>query len=108
MIYELRIYHVIPGKMQQLNDRFQNLTLELFKKHGIEAVGFWTQSVGPHSNTLTYLVRWGNENDRELGWRTLSFDPEWVAGRDASEANGLLFTHWENQLLSPTEYSPMR
>ena len=108
MLYELRIYHVVPGKMRQLNDRFQNLTLALFKKHRIDAVGFWTQSVGPNSNALTYMVRWENDADRVAAWQALANDPEWIAGRDASEAGGQLFTHWENQLLSPTAYSAMR
>ena len=33
MIYELRTYQVVPGKMKNLNDRFANITLPLFKKY---------------------------------------------------------------------------
>ena len=40
MLYELRVYDVMPGKLQALNDRFANLTLGLFKKHGIDVWGF--------------------------------------------------------------------
>ena len=36
MIYELRTYQVVPGKMQNLNDRFKNITLPLFEKHNMK------------------------------------------------------------------------
>jgi hypothetical protein len=43
MIYEWRIYEVMPGKMNLLHDRFQKITLKLFEKHGIKVVGFGKQ-----------------------------------------------------------------
>ena len=36
MIYELRTYQVVPGKMQNLNDRFKNIRLPLFEKHNMK------------------------------------------------------------------------
>ena len=36
MIYELRTYQVVPGKMKNLNDRFANITVPLFEKHGMQ------------------------------------------------------------------------
>lgn len=40
MLYELRIYHIHPGKMQAINDRFSNHTLRIFAKHGIKVIDF--------------------------------------------------------------------
>ena len=51
MIYELRIYECFPGRLPSLLERFENVTLDLWKKHGIEQVGFWTPTVGPVSYT---------------------------------------------------------
>src|SRR5690348_6962511 len=39
--YELRIYDCHPGKLATLLERFQNHTLKLFEKHGMENVGYW-------------------------------------------------------------------
>ena len=39
MIYEMRIYEAMPGKLPALNARFANATLRLFARHGIVAVG---------------------------------------------------------------------
>jgi hypothetical protein len=39
-VFELRIYHAAPGKMQALHARFRDHTCNLFKKHGMTIVGF--------------------------------------------------------------------
>ena len=41
-VFELRTYYTNPGKLGALHDRFRNHTNRIFKKHGIEIVGFWT------------------------------------------------------------------
>lgn len=41
MIYELRIYTTLPGRMPNLLSRFDNHTLRIWEKHGIKQVGFW-------------------------------------------------------------------
>ncbi len=56
MIYELRSYDIVPGRMPAMNARFQNHTVGLFKKHAIEVVGFWEAMIGT-SNVLHYIVR---------------------------------------------------
>jgi hypothetical protein len=51
MLYEWRVYEVVPGKMGALHARFQNITLRFFEKHGIKVVGFWEAVIGV-TNTL--------------------------------------------------------
>ena len=34
MLYELRIYHAMPGKLPALMTRFETATVALFQKHG--------------------------------------------------------------------------
>ena len=38
--FELRTYYAAPGKLEALNARFRDHTCRLFKKHGMEIVGF--------------------------------------------------------------------
>ena len=42
MIYEMRVYRCVPGRLPALLQRFQNVTLKLWDKHGIKQAGFWT------------------------------------------------------------------
>ena len=52
-VFELRTYVTNPGKLDNLNARFRDHTVALFKKHGIESVGYWMPTDGESSkNTL--------------------------------------------------------
>ena len=46
MIYELRIYRVMNGRMADLLRRFEHQTLPIMARHGFLQVGFWTTIVG--------------------------------------------------------------
>lgn len=108
MLYELRVYEALPGKMPALNRRFADVTLGLFAKHGIEVVGFWTNEVGGWSDELTYMLRFADLGDRERRWAAFGADPDWQTARAASEADGPLLRRIRAQFLRPTAYSPMK
>ena len=105
MIYELRVYTCLPGRLPALLKRFQTDTLRIWDKHGIEQAGFWTTTVGPVSNDLTYMIRWASMADREQRWTAFLADPEWHAARAASEADGLIVANVASQFLAPTAFS---
>ena len=46
MIYELRIYRCLPGRLPALLSRFQNHTFRIWERHGIHQTGFWTTLIG--------------------------------------------------------------
>ena len=108
MIYELRVYHCAPGRLPALHQRFTQVTLALFQKHGIEQAGFFTTVVGASNQTLTYLLKWDSLAQREARWTAFATDPEWVAARAASEADGIIVERIENSFLEPTAYSSVR
>lgn len=105
MIYELRIYKCLPGRLPALLKRFETDTLRLWDKHGINQAGFWTTAIGESNNDLTYMIRWDSMADRETRWSAFLADPEWVAARSQSEADGLIVANIESQFLSPTKFS---
>ena len=78
MIYELRIYDILPGRMAAINNRFAHTTSRFFEKHGIRVVGYWEDLVGT-SNRLTYLVAYESLAHREQVWNAFASDPEWLA-----------------------------
>ncbi|WP_439603364.1 NIPSNAP family protein [Devosia sp.] len=108
MIYELRIYTCLPGRLPDLQRRFQDHTLALWERHGIEQAGFWTTVIGNSNNDLTYMVRWNSMAERETKWTTFATDPDWIAARNASEANGPLLANVTSQFLSPTSFSSVK
>jgi hypothetical protein len=107
MIYELRIYDVIPGKLPALNDRFASTTVRVFERHGIKVIGFWTDVVGV-SNRITYVVGFEDLAHRQRAWAETLSDPELVTAFAESEKDGPLIARMTNTIMRPTSYSPLR
>jgi NIPSNAP len=108
MIYELRVYRSMPGRLPALLARFQNHTLRIWEKHGIRQAGFWTTLVGESSQEITYMLVWESVVERQRRWEAFRADPEWIAISAESEKDGQLVENISNQLLAPTEFSSAR
>jgi hypothetical protein len=108
MIYELRTYRCLPGRLPALLKRFQEHTLGLWDRHGIRQAGFWTYAVGPSNNELVYLLAWESLAERERKWAAFQSDNDWIAARNASEADGPILQNVENAILQPTAFSSVK
>ncbi len=108
MLHELRIYRYMPGKLPQLNQRFETITLPLWQKHGIRQVGFWTVYIGESNQDLYYLLAWESLAEREQKWNAFSTDPEWLAARTKTEQDGPIVETISSQILIPTAYSALQ
>jgi hypothetical protein len=108
MIYELRIYHCIPGRLPALLKRFETITLELWERHGIKQAGFWTVGIGGSNQDLYYLLAWDSLADREKKWNAFASDPEWHEKRADTEADGQIVASVNNQILTPTNFSAVK
>jgi len=108
MIYELRTYHAMPGKLPALNARFRDQTVKLFERHGLTCIGFWTYKHGGTSDQLVYLMAFEDQATRDAAWAAFQADPEWQQARAASEVDGPLVARITSDILLPTDYSPAR
>jgi len=114
-VFELRIYKTPPGRLENLNARFRDHTLNLFSKHGMTNFGYLTPMDDKHgkSNTLIYILAHKSREAAAESFNNFRKDPDWVAARKASEdkAGGSL-TQATNGVTSifmtPTDYSPTR
>jgi hypothetical protein len=105
-VYEMRIYHAAPGKLDALNARFRDHTVRLFEKHGIENIGYWTP-IDNTNNLLIYVLRHASRDAARKSFAAFGQDPEWKAAAKASEANGKLVAKIESYFMEPTDYSPV-
>jgi len=108
MIYELRIYKCLPGRLPLLLKRFETTTLVLWKKHDFRPVGFWTTLIGESNLDLTYMLAWESLAERERKWTIFQTDPEWIAKRAESEKDGQIIANISNQFLTPTGFSALK
>jgi NIPSNAP len=105
MIYELRVYHSVPGRLPALIKRFENTTVRLFEKHGIRQAGFWTVAIGDSSRDLVYMLVWESLAERDQRFSAFQRDPEWIEARAKSEEHGPLVESVVNTILMPTAFS---
>ena len=108
MIYEMRVYRCVPGRLPALLNRFANITLKIWERHGIKQAGFFTTLVGESNQELTYFLAWESLADREKKWNAFQADPEWHKARDESEKDGLIISNIKTAMLRPTAFSALR
>lgn len=108
MIYELRVYHALPGRLPALVKRFETVTVRLFEKHGIQQAGFWTVAIGESNQDLVYMLKWESLADRDARFAAFQRDPEWIEARRKSEEDGPLVASIANTILMPTSFSAAR
>ena len=107
MLYELRIYEILPGRMDAIMNRFSQHTMRIFERLDIEVVGFWQEVVG-RSDRLVYITRFENQADREAKWTAFQSDPEWQRVRAETEASGQIVARVINSYMTPTGFSPLQ
>jgi hypothetical protein len=103
-LFELRTYHAMPGKLDDLLARFRDHTTKLFEKHGMTNVGYWVP-VGNKENLLVYLLAYPDRAARDASWKAFGNDPEWKKVVAASEAGGKLVGKVDQWFLSATPFS---
>lgn len=95
MLYEMRVYHVNPGKMQAIQERFKDHVIDLFMKHGMKVTLFW-EDIDQASNRLYYVVEHANMEMRNLNYNRFRNDPVWIELKRMTELDGPLVNKQES------------
>jgi hypothetical protein len=108
-VFEMRTYDTDNADMARaMHARFRDHTCRLFRKHGMDLVGFWIPRDEP--TKLIYLLAFPSKEAAEASWRAFRDDPEWqrVFAESHEKAGGKIVTKVESVWLDPTDYSPIR
>jgi hypothetical protein len=108
-IYEIRTYTTHPGKLDALQRRFRDHTMQIFTKHGMTNIGYWVpQDSARSANTLVYILAYPSRDAARQSWDAFRADPEWQRVRAASEADGPIVLKVESVFATPTDFSPLK
>lgn len=102
MVYVLRIYHLCPGKLGNINRRFKNHTLELFARHNIKVVDFWEDAEG--QERIYYVCEFESVKQHDECFAKFKSDPEWIKIKSKSEENGPIVERVESHLMTRVDY----
>ena len=106
-VFELRTYTTNDGKFNDLLNRFRDHTVRIFARHNMVSIGYWIPKETP--NTLIYILAHPSRDAAVRNWAAFRKDPEWVATRTASEANGpILAKPAQSAFMDPTAFSAIK
>jgi hypothetical protein len=91
--------------MSAMVKRFNEDSLRIFKKHGMDVVFMSLTQLGEDTiNELVYVLKFDSEQDMASKWSAFYADNEWHGVRDASEANGPLVVKVRRRVLNPNDF----
>ena len=74
-VFELMVYHTVPGKVPALESIFRDVS-KLQAKHGMNVVGYWVPNDDPAwANTFIYMVAHPSREEAKKNWAALHADP---------------------------------
>ena len=110
-VYELMIYHTVPGKVPALESIFRDVA-NLQTKHNLNMIGYWVPNEDPAwKDTFVYLVVHPSRKAAEANWHALHADPEFLPYRKSAEpliekVNGDY--NVDEVYMRPTDFSAMK
>jgi hypothetical protein len=109
-VYELRTYHLNPGKLEPILARFRTKERAIFVRCGMHPVAYWTVLDGPAltpggGGTLIYIVRHKSRAAADASWAQFRADPEWVALKAETEKDGPFTSAQEHTFMKLTDFS---
>jgi NIPSNAP len=108
-VFELRVYHTLPGRLQALESRFRDHTVTIFNRHHITSIGYWVPQDSPQKeSTLIYIVAHPSRDAAKKNWAEFVADPEWQQVSKASEADGKIVEKIDSTFMDPTDFSQIK
>jgi hypothetical protein len=112
-VFELNIYHAVPGKVPALESRFRDAT-KLISKHDLNVVAYWVPEDDPSwtndpawANTFVYVVAHPNWHDAKVNWEAFHDDPGFQLYRK-SEDRLKLIEKVDKVHMRATDFSTMK
>ena len=111
-VFELNIYHTLPGKAHELEDLFRGDS-KLMAQHGLNVIGFWVPNEDPEwkDNTFVYVVDFPSREEAKKRWAELHADP---ATRQYVEPAKLIIEqvngkfHVDEIYMRPSDFSALK
>jgi hypothetical protein len=107
-VFELRVYHAVPGRVPALESRFRDTASKLLTKHDLKAVGYWVpEDASAFDNTFIYIVAHPSREEAKKNWDAMHADPGFQE-MVKSEQTDKLVERVDSTYMHPTDFSPMK
>ena len=110
-VFELRIYHAVPGKGPALESVFRDAS-KLMASHGINVVGYWVPTEDPAwKDVFVYIVVHSSREEAKKNWHAVHADPKFQPYiQSAKPLIQKVDEHYQvdEVYMRPTDFSPMQ
>ena len=107
-VFELRVYHALPGKLPALESRFRDTTSKLLAKHDLNVVGYWTSDgASTSNNTFIFLLAHSSREEAKKNWAAMWADPQFQEVVKAEQTEKLV-EKVDVTYLRPTDFSALK
>jgi hypothetical protein len=102
-VFELRVYHALPGKLPALESRFRDKTSKILARHNLQVVGYWVTEEASDSSFI-WIVADSSREEAKKNWAAMMADPEFQDVIKAEQAEKLV-EKVDVTYMRPTDFS---
>ena len=107
-VFELRVYHALPGKLPALESRFRDTTSKILARHNLNVVGYWvTDGASASDNAFIWVVAYSSPEEGKKNWDAMRADPEFQKVISAEQAEKTV-EKVDVTYMRPTDFSPLK
>jgi NIPSNAP len=105
-VFELRVYHAVPGKLPVMESRFRDKTSKILARHNLNVVGYWVTEDGS-DNSFIFLLAHESRDEAKKNWDAMRVDPEFQEIVKSEQAEKTL-ERADVTYLRPTDFSALK
>jgi hypothetical protein len=105
-VFELRVYHALPGKLPALESRFRDKTSKMLARHNLKVVGYWVAE-DASANSFIWIVDDSSREEAKKNWAAMFADPEFQDVIKAEQAEKLV-EKVDVTYMRPTDFSMIK
>jgi hypothetical protein len=105
-VFELRVYHAVPGKLTVMESRFRDKTSKILARHNLNVLGYW-ESEDASDNSFIFLLAHASREEARNNWDAMRVDPEFQEVLKAEQSEKTL-EKADVTFLRPTDFSPLK
>ena len=108
--FDLRIYSVLPGKLEAFRNRWRDFAVPIYERHGLHSAGWWVAEKKDADGNDQFVCLLAGESIPAILKSIGEFhqDADWVRVEKETEAGGKLRSGVVAYKLTPTDFSALK
>ena len=108
--FDLRIYSVLPGKLDAFRNRWRDFAVPIYERHGLHSLGWWSAEKKDTDGNDQFICLLAGESIPAILKSISEFhkDADWIRVEKETEAGGKLRSGVTAYKLIPTDFSLLK